>query len=421
MPIFSPRVHLGLAFHRPASGDETRPAASSPRNTTPRNGTPRNTTPINPGSGAASRNTTPLSRTPPISPGHHRQVVRTAVVATETLALGTEAVEGVVVQDPHDEALKKLDVKWQRYYPIAAGVYIEKKLADGAWSAIYSVSDHQLNQKFALKATPMVGALSENASFQIATLRSLQHPNILTIHDTFVNKVVRTKFLCMKMDYCKKGSLREFVEKKKHGEVPAARICDFLLQIASALAYIHEKGLLHGDLRLDNILRTSSDQMKLTNFATTSVVPHHADAALTITGGQQMYAPPEWATSTFTRRPLQSFEIPEASYDMWSFGCIVSELVTLRPIKGDRVPQHDALASNEAALNGVLQNLDTAHQGAFSAIGRQLLAVDPDERMTAPQAQAALEALLPHLPASHSNHHSHLSITGLLSVLSART
>lgn len=332
--------------------------------------------------------------------------VTVAVVAADSS--NEEAVDGVIIVDAAEEAMQRLTYKWHDFWVLPANLFIQKKIGAGVWSAVFSVKDNGHGKKFALKATPMMGSIAEAAANNIAILRNLQHPNVVAYYDHFVQSVQRTKFLCVKMEYCKKRSLREYLASKQPMALSANVVRDFALQIASGLAYIHEKGYLHGDLRPENILCTADNQLKLTNFASTAIIPRKTDVALTLTGGWCNYAPPEWASRTIVRRALLPSEVPLSSYDMWSFGCVLSELVTSKSLQGDRLNHSNALTMDETALEAIRRDMNTAHRGLFSSLVAQLLDVDPDTRMAAPDAVKVLLELTPS---------SHRSFTQLLSSL----
>eukprot|EP00668_Euglena_longa_P014944 GGOE01018983.1.p1 GENE.GGOE01018983.1~~GGOE01018983.1.p1 ORF type:complete len:201 (-),score=53.60 GGOE01018983.1:221-823(-) len=178
-----------------------------------------------------------------------------------------------------------------------------------------------------------------------------------------------------------------------------ALIQDFATQLASALTYIHGRGFLHGDLSAENVLLTGKKQLKLTNFGSPLWIDRLGHAPRTITGGCKAYAPPEWMDSVTPHRLLQAAETPLSSYDMWSLGCVLSELVTLKLIRNDRHFVRTALAAHRSGLKDVTQEVADAHNGLFSELLGRLLECDPDARATAPEAHQTLQDLPLHKPA----------------------
>lgn len=321
-----------------------------------------------------------------------QELIPTAVVATQEAETATsDAVQGRVVQDSHEVAMGKLATRWHHGVTLSsAGLRIDRLIDSGKWSAVYLVDDRESKEKLALKAVPIQGALAQAALGTIALLKDLQHPHIIAHRDHFVHSVYGTKFFCITMEYCRKGTLEEFILNKQLSDVSTGTVCDWMLQLASALVYIHDKGVVHGDVRAANVLRDGANQLKLTGFASTVAVPRNETP--TITGGCRTYAPPEWANSVLSHRPLPSFEMPLASYDMWGFGCVLAELATLRLVT-NRLNPGRALASAPIALEATRAGLESTHNGLFAPLGNSLMAIDPEARATASDAVNALQEL----------------------------
>ena len=96
---------------------------------------------------------------------------------------------------------------------------------------------------------------------EIQTLKSLKHPNIVTVLNGFVDR--KTKQAVMIMEYLGGGELLKYVEEHKRlSEKEALRIFE---QVLSAVRYCHFQKIIHRDLKLENILRTSesSDEFKV--------------------------------------------------------------------------------------------------------------------------------------------------------------
>jgi serine/threonine protein kinase len=80
------------------------------------------------------------------------------------------------------------------------------------------------------------------------SLKKLTHKNIIALYHAFVEG----KQLCMIMEYAAGGELYKYVdEKKRINEVEARRI---MQQIVNAMSYCHNRGIVHRDLKLENVL-----------------------------------------------------------------------------------------------------------------------------------------------------------------------
>jgi len=319
---------------------------------------------------------------------------------------------GVVVRDPYQDALDQFERKMTRYgtqlrpYPIpVAGpngevvFMVLSKVATGRACLVYVAQQEGTKKAVALKVFPVEG-LTPDVQSRLAILQSLQHQNIVKCLGQFTCTIDRTPYLLVPQELCGKGPLRNAIK------VAAARlpnpeafethdVDDLLRQLADAIAFVHRNGSLHGDLRSENVLLSSSDVVKLSAFAVTTRVLRNRGPGieLTITGGCRTYAPPEWQDSVQVQRPLTALETPCGSYDMWCLGLILCEMATLRLTFGDRVTHYRALASDPEAMEELRLDVAAAHGGLFLTIADGLLATDPAERWDAPTLVRKLSAI----------------------------
>eukprot|EP00667_Euglena_gracilis_P006834 EG_transcript_6901 len=320
-----------------------------------------------------------------------------AVVAPEGDATAQSAV-GTVVLDQHQENIKLLhsQLRTMTLMDVAAGhrLRIACHIADGMWSSVYSVCEADTGCSSALKVIPIVGTSMDSVYADVELLRQLSHPNIVEYYSHFVCHILDLRCLCIQVELCNRGTLSNYIRTKAAAKKPlsAARVEDFVAQLASALAYVHNQGFLHGDLRPHNVLLTGqkTKQLKLTGFGSPLWLERKGLVSRTITGGCKAYAPPEWMNSELPRRKLQAWETPLPSYDMWSLGCVLSELVTLKLICRDRRYLRSALASDPIGLQGVAREVAAVHGGVFSGLLGRLLDPDADTRITAPEVHDVL-------------------------------
>lgn len=98
---------------------------------------------------------------------------------------------------------------------------------------------------------------NENPSF------SLRHTNIVPIIDILYNE---KKHLCLVMPYCGGGNLKSFLEGPRKDSVSIEELNCWIIQIIRAVAFLHEKYIVHGDLRPEHILFTTQGAVKLSGF-----------------------------------------------------------------------------------------------------------------------------------------------------------
>jgi serine/threonine protein kinase len=315
-----------------------------------------------------------------------------------------EPFEGIVVSDSHRAALDLFSAIVPRHPHRPAPVLrvpghesrlaVRGRIATGTSGHVYAAQELGTRRGFALKVVP-AGPISDEVESRVATLRRFPHPHIVTVVDTFHLSVQRTTFLCVQMEICGKGTLRQVILRgaDRKDPLPAATVHRYLSELVDALAFVHEKGVLHGDVRSENILLTWDGDLRLGSFASsTRRVP---GIELTITGGFRTFAPPEWQDSVPPHRPLTALEMPEDSYDMWGVGCVLGEMATMRVTYGDRVTHHRALASDPTALTELKHDVSLAHDGLFHPYLVSLLEIDPTDRIDAVTLREELRGTAP--------------------------
>jgi eukaryotic-like serine/threonine-protein kinase len=154
---------------------------------------------------------------------------------------------------------------------------------------------------------------------EIETAARLQHPHILPVHDSGE----ASGFLYYVMPYVDGESLR--TRLARHGELPIHDAIKILLEVTDALAYAHEHGVVHRDIKPDNVLLSGRHAL-VTDFGV-------AKAVSEATGGQQLTtAGVALGTPTYMA-PEQATADPNIDHraDIYSVGVLSYELLTSRP------------------------------------------------------------------------------------------
>lgn len=216
-------------------------------------------------------------------------------------------------------------------------------------------------------------------------LRQLQHPNIVQMLATFEQNGQRS----IVMEYAPGGSLRQLLDEK--GPLPIEQIIAIGLELADALSRSHHLGIIHRDIKPDNVLLAHDGTPRLADFGTARLL--RQDVRLTQLGdflGSPAYASPE---------TLRGSE-PDARSDVWSLGVMLFELLTGQP----PFPGEQILAVFTAILNDPLPDLEQLRPDAPPALNDllgRMLAKDPADRPASMrQIAAELEAICAGEPAS---------------------
>ncbi|XP_047202705.1 NUAK family SNF1-like kinase 2 [Girardinichthys multiradiatus] len=145
---------------------------------------------------------------------------------------------------------------------------------------------------------------------EIEIMSSLCHPHIITIYEVFENK----DKIVIVMEYASQGDLYDYICDKKNLSEREAR--HFFRQIVSAVHYCHQNGIVHRDLKLENILLDGNGNVKIADFGLSNL--YHRDEYLQTFCGSPLYASPEIVNG----RPYRGPEV-----DTWSLGVLLYTLV----------------------------------------------------------------------------------------------
>ncbi|CAF1083836.1 unnamed protein product [Adineta steineri] len=207
----------------------------------------------------------------------------------------------------------------------------------------------------------------ESAEREAKLLSTLKHPNIVAYKESFRSK---DNFLNIVMAYCEGGDLYTRLKEKKSQKQTLSedQIVEWFIQICMALQYMHEKNILHRDLKTQNVFLTKNEIVKVGDLGIARVLDSGNDFATTIIG-TPYYMSPE----IFSQKPYG----PKT--DIWSLGCCVYEMVTL---------EH---AFNAKDMNSLVvkiireetPKLSKNYSQPLRDIITSLLKKDPDQRPTA--------------------------------------
>lgn len=203
---------------------------------------------------------------------------------------------------------------------VAPGGYTKvKEIGSGSYGKAILVKDPE-GQNFVLKAidiSRMDAKERRDAVNEVKVLSSLKHPYVVSYRESFLEG----RTLCIVMDYAEGGDLFNRVAKtRKAGQVfPEAQVMRWFTQASLALKHIHEKHVLHRDLKSQNLFLTGCGRLRIGDFGIAKVLDSTAAFAKT-TIGTPYYLSPEICQE----KPYSW------SSDVWAMGCILFEMAALR-------------------------------------------------------------------------------------------
>ena len=251
--------------------------------------------------------------------------------------------------------------------PLAPGTtlgpyVIESWLGAGGMGEVYKARDPRLDRTVAIKMLSSGIAhdvsLREGFAHEARAIAALNHPNICTLHDVGENYLV--------MELVAGATLRECLQPR----LPLARGLDIARQILAALAAAHRAGVVHGDLKPDNVMVRADGYVKVLDFGLATWLPaggYPIDASLTTAGTGR--SPILGTIAYMSPEQIEGQAVDQRS-DLFAFGIMLYEIVagrhpwpraspseTLLAILGDDPAPLDAGPDGSAELAGVVRTL----------------------------------------------------------------
>ncbi|MCH7491170.1 MAG: protein kinase, partial [Gemmatimonadetes bacterium] len=198
---------------------------------------------------------------------------------------------------------------------------IQEEIGAGGMATVYLAEDLKHHRKVALKILrPELAAIlgAERFLKEIEVTANLQHPNILPLYDSGEADT----FLYYVMPYIEGESLRDKLNREK--QLGIEETVEIAKSVAAALSFAHSRGVIHRDIKPDNIL-LQSGQALVADFGIALAVSQAGGTRLTETGlslGTPHYMSPEQATGD---REL------DARSDIYSLGCVSYEMLVGEP------------------------------------------------------------------------------------------
>lgn len=194
-----------------------------------------------------------------------------------------------------------------------------REVGGGAMGAVYQALDTRLDRTVAIKTIRLASGDNDFAQFRLRFDREarstgrLNHPNVVTVYDSGVAGDVAY----ISMEFLTGESLAVRISNGQPIPVPEA--VEIVVQVAQALAYAHEKGVVHRDVKPGNIILLEDGLVKLTDFG----IAQLANADMTQTGvilGTPKYMSPEQIAGSRV----------DGRADLFSLGVVFYELLTGR-------------------------------------------------------------------------------------------
>ena len=152
---------------------------------------------------------------------------------------------------------------------------------------------------------------------EVNLLKQLKHPNIVTYKDSFFDS---DNCLNIVMVFCELGDMYTKIHKQKGEYFPEEQILLWLAQLCLALSYVHDKQILHRDIKTQNIFIQNEHTIRIGDFGIAKGYNQNQDL-----GGSLIGTPLYMAPEVYNSSKKYSFRS-----DIWSLGCCIFEMCNLK-------------------------------------------------------------------------------------------
>ncbi|XP_030358006.1 serine/threonine-protein kinase Nek4 isoform X2 [Strigops habroptila] len=248
--------------------------------------------------------------------------------------------------------------------PLAAYCFL-RAVGKGSYGEVSLVRHRQDSKQYVIKRLNLKNASNRErkaAEQEAQLLSQLKHPNIVTYRESWQGE---DGLLYIVMGFCEGGDLYHKLKEQKGKLLPENQVVEWFVQIAMALQYLHEKHILHRDLKTQNVFLTRTNIIKVGDLGIARVLENQYDMASTLIG-TPYYMSPE----LFSNKPYNY------KSDVWALGCCVYEMATLKHAFNAK----DMNSLVYRIIEGKLPPMPKDYSPQLVEIIRTMLSKRPEER-----------------------------------------
>jgi serine/threonine protein kinase/tetratricopeptide (TPR) repeat protein len=251
---------------------------------------------------------------------------------------------------------------------------IHDRLGSGGMGEVYRAEDTKLRRTVAIKRLSSLAGSTENEVSRLLRegqrASALNHPNIAGVYDVLEDNGE----ILLVMEYVQGQTLRE----RLTGPMKAEEFLPIAVECASALAAAHEKGILHSDIKPENIMLTPDGHVKLLDFGVARRVATADDPTLSMSMHNLSVQGAVGGTPAYMAPEILLGGVPDLRADVFSLGLVFHEMLSGRhPYRDPASTTPPALRMIQQATPPPLPKLDSRISQPIAQVITKCLQRDP--------------------------------------------
>ncbi|XP_058231884.1 serine/threonine-protein kinase Nek11 isoform X1 [Hemibagrus wyckioides] len=250
---------------------------------------------------------------------------------------------------------------------------IHQRLGKGSFGTVYLIEDTKTStdKLKVLKEIPL-GDLKPDetvkATQEAQLLSQLHHPAILRFYTSFLER----DMFCIVTEFCEDGDLECTLERLRvSGEALCeSQVSEWLVQLLLGLDYMHQRRILHRDLKTKNIF-LKRNMVKIGDFGVSCLLMGSCDLATTFTGTPYYMSPEALGHQGY-----------DSKSDVWSLGCILYEMCCLK----HAFEGHNFLSVVQKIMESSTPSLPEKYSPELNSLMQRMLERSPSLRVSAAEA-----------------------------------
>ncbi|XP_048365428.1 serine/threonine-protein kinase Nek1 isoform X4 [Sphaerodactylus townsendi] len=193
-----------------------------------------------------------------------------------------------------------------------------QKIGEGSFGKAILVKAKENGKQYVIKEiniSKMSNKEREESRREVAVLANMKHPNIVLYRESFEEGGC----LYIVMDYCEGGDLFKKINAQKGVLFSEDQVVDWFVQICLALKHVHDRKILHRDIKSQNIFLTKDGTIQLGDFGIARVLNSTVELARTCIGTPYYLSPEICENKPYNNKS-----------DIWALGCVLYEMCTLK-------------------------------------------------------------------------------------------